>query len=399
MKILFVQGGSRWKIDERGNFYNDSTFSDQVWSRYREFASTLTVLLRGESEPYAVNEARQRFNYFDTSKMQARVVPDVYRPFSNFFSISKRKKIRQAIENEVKSSDFVVIRSLGNFYTDTALKVVQRFNVPYFVEVTGFAFETLWNHGLAGKIFAPIKEMDYRFRMTKVPRALYVTQSALQARYSTHGGEEVGISDVLISDPDKSSLRRRLEKISDESAGGSSFLTIGTAGTLNSKIKGQETVLKAICILKKNGVNNIRYRLVGMGSSKSLIRAVKRMGLEKEVLIEGSIAHEKIPEWLDDLDVYVQPSLSEGLSRSIIEALGRACPVICTNVGGSPELVAPDAMFRPRDAKRLEQLLRSAMSANWRAEMARRNFKKSFNYSSTFLDERREKLFAQWIRK
>ena len=51
MKILFIQGGSRWKYDTEGGVYTDSNFSEQVWARYQALGD-LTVLLRREDQVY-----------------------------------------------------------------------------------------------------------------------------------------------------------------------------------------------------------------------------------------------------------------------------------------------------------------------------------------------------------
>ena len=42
----------------------------------------------------------------------------------------------------------------------------------------------------------------------------------------------------------------------------------------------------------------------------------------------GGVPHNKIFQLLDDIDLYIQPSLQEGLPRSVVEAMSRACPII-----------------------------------------------------------------------
>lgn len=69
------------------------------------------------------------------------------------------------------------------------------------------------------------------------------------------------------------------------------------------------------------------------------------MHLEDCVSILGAKPHSEVFSWLDSIDIYVQPSFMEGLCRSIVEAMSRACPVICTNVGGNYELVSSDCLF------------------------------------------------------
>jgi glycosyltransferase involved in cell wall biosynthesis len=55
------------------------------------------------------------------------------------------------------------------------------------------------------------------------------------------------------------------------------------------------------------------------------------------------------------LDVFVLPSFAEGTSKSIIEAMAHGLPIITTNVGGSPDLLTPDAgiLIPPGDSAAL----------------------------------------------
>ena len=67
MNLLFIQGGSRWKKDRNGNFYTDANFTEEIWNRYRKYCEHLTVILRMEKKEYSVEEAENRFNYFDSN--------------------------------------------------------------------------------------------------------------------------------------------------------------------------------------------------------------------------------------------------------------------------------------------------------------------------------------------
>ena len=79
-----------------------------------------------------------------------------------------------------------------------------------------------------------------------------------------------------------------------------------------------------------------------------------RLGLDKRVHFLG--LRQDIPRILAMLDVFVLPSLSEGLSMAILEAMMAEKPVIATRVGGNPEIVLDgEAGFRrpPRDSQAL----------------------------------------------
>ena len=115
---------------------------------------------------------------------------------------------------------------------------------------------------------------------------------------------------------------------------------------MDVKWKGQKYVIKAIADLKNKGITGIEYQLIGSGTGKKLIRYAKKLGVENEVKVIGALPHSEVWKWYDSIDVYVQPSFSEGLCRSIVEAMSRACPIICSDVGGNYELIEKDFLFQ-----------------------------------------------------
>lgn len=81
-----------------------------------------------------------------------------------------------------------------------------------------------------------------------------------------------------------------------------------------------------------------RLSLIGDGPLKEEIRqAVKRRGLATVVNFIGLT--EDVASYLRKTDIFVLPSLFEGLSLSLIEAMAAGCAIIASNVGGNSELV------------------------------------------------------------
>ena len=71
-------------------------------------------------------------------------------------------------------------------------------------------------------------------------------------------------------------------------------------------------------------------------------------------------ARDDVPTLLDAADVYVQPSLSEGLGLAVLEAMAAGLPVIATRTGGLPEVVADNQtglLVPPGDAPALANAL------------------------------------------
>lgn len=393
MNLLFIQGGSRLKCDTDGNLYTDSNFNESIWNRYQKYCDELTIILRKEEKIYSVKEATKKFNILCGKKVKCCALPDVYRPIKNAVSIKKRKEISKVIENEVKKADKIIIRSLGNVYTNTALKYVRKYNKQYLVEVTGFIYEGLFYHSLKGKLIAFFKENKCKKLMKDVPYAVYVTEDALQKRYLCNG-KTLGCSDVELTKFDDKILEKKISKLNNMDK--SKKIVLGTAGSLDFNLKGQKYVIKAIFVLKKLGYDNFEYQLIGAGNGEKLNKLIKKLKLESKVKIIGTIPHQDVFNWLDNIDIYVQPSLYEGLSRSIIEAMSRACPVICTNVGGNYELINSKYMFKKGNVNQLVNILSNLNKENL-IEQSKKNYKKSKNFSAEILNKKRNNFYLNFI--
>ncbi len=129
---------------------------------------------------------------------------------------------------------------------------------------------------------------------------------------------------------------------------------VGSVGRM-VPIKDQSTLLKAAEILALRG-EDIRVLLVGSGPE--LIRLQRYVessaGLSGRVLFVGSTDH--VPELLNVMDVFVLPSICEGMSNTLLEAMASGLPVVATRVGGNPEVVEEDRsgwLFLPGDVEDL----------------------------------------------
>jgi glycosyltransferase involved in cell wall biosynthesis len=81
------------------------------------------------------------------------------------------------------------------------------------------------------------------------------------------------------------------------------------------------------------------FLFAGRGDCEVELRAQARgLGIADRVRFLG--LRDDVPALLAIADVFVQPSLSEGLSIAILEAMAAAKPIVTTRVGGNPELVA-----------------------------------------------------------
>jgi len=117
-------------------------------------------------------------------------------------------------------------------------------------------------------------------------------------------------------------------------------LIVGTVGRMQT-VKDQVTLVRAFLhLIQTDPKARERLRLVMIGDgplredSQKLLRAG---GAEAFAWLPGERAD--IPEIIRAMDVFVLPSIAEGISNTILEAMASGLPVIATNVGGNPELV------------------------------------------------------------
>jgi glycosyltransferase involved in cell wall biosynthesis len=96
---------------------------------------------------------------------------------------------------------------------------------------------------------------------------------------------------------------------------------------------------------------------------------------------------------MDELDLYVIPSLGEGLPRALVEAMSRGLPAIGSRRGGIPELVDGRWLHRPGDDRGLARLVAGLLDdpAALQAE-ARRSWETAGRFTAGALEQRREAL-------
>ena len=85
---------------------------------------------------------------------------------------------------------------------------------------------------------------------------------------------------------------------------------------------------------------NAKFLILGTGPlEKNLRQTTDRLQLGERVKFLGFIPHQELPAYLHISDIFIRPSLSEGMGNSFIEAMAAGVPVIATLVGGIPDFL------------------------------------------------------------
>ena len=138
-------------------------------------------------------------------------------------------------------------------------------------------------------------------------------------------------------------------------------LLVVSVGRLDEQ-KGMHYLIRAAASVSNRRPETV-FAIAGDGPLRaSLENEIKQLGLEGRVHLLGW--RDDIPDILATVDLFVLPSLWEGMPNVILEAMACGKPVIATDIGGSRELVVNNETGRlvpPKDAASLavtiEQLL------------------------------------------
>ncbi len=233
-----------------------------------------------------------------------------------------------------------------------------------------------------------LKGLPMRRRLIR--RAAYAAADAVftvSSDLRDYHARQIGISrekvNVLVNGVDSERFAPRPEKRlacrADLGLPGDSFL-VGTAGRLVA-IKDQALLLRAAKILVERGFE-LSVALAGDGPELDNLRSIAASpSLFGRVHFLG--VSRNIADFLNALDVFVLPSVSEGMSNTVLEAMSSSLPVVATRVGGNPELIEDrmsGLLFRVGEvAELVEHLsklaanseLRQALGASARARILR----------------------------
>jgi len=203
-------------------------------------------------------------------------------------------------------------------------------------------------------------DLDGRSRkpalIRRAVRPLVNEYVALSRHIAAYLEERIGIEPERISQIYNGVDAKRFHPGTDRSWVGERFgagehVVIGTVGRLQP-VKDQAALVRAFARLAgETGGERLRLVVVGDGPLRGDLEALARdLGVEGLCWFAG--AQDDIPKLLGGMDVFCLPSLAEGISNTILEAMACGVPVVATAVGGNPELVEHEisgALIPPED--------------------------------------------------
>lgn len=249
-------------------------------------------------------------------------------------------KIRKVISNSLENINCVIMRAPTHL-AFISYRIIKKSKIPFAIEFMMAADKMVEAKGVIGKVINTLLVREAQ-RMCKDANGVsYVTEKILQKTY---------VCKSMISD-DNNFFTENYSSIDlleeyfyeqpwDPKDIPPKFRIIHT-GYMDSYRKGQDTLIKAIKEVIAKGYNNIEVVLIGDGEKREEFEQLAyELNISEYINFKGLIRNKKdIFEELKKSHIFVFPTHSEGLPRSIIEAMAVGLACISSPVDGIPELL------------------------------------------------------------
>lgn len=373
-------------LDREGNVYIGTAFSNSALECYFQHFDHVTMLVRRADISPDDTKRLSGMNKVTTDRLSVVFLPNPTADMKNYLDPKVHRDYKRTVLGQITPDRAVIVRVPSDSGT-IAADYCHKIGKPFLAEAIGCPWDSLWNHSIKGKALAPKMREDMRRVMRNAPYSVYVTNEFLQRRYPTKG-VTAAISDVELRPMEQSVLDARLAHIRNHTG----KIKIATSGGLVA-YKGQQFVIEAIAKLKAQGNTNYEYHLAGSGDDVTLRNLARELGVEDQVVFEGRLAHDQMFPFLDEMDLYIQPSLQEGLPRAVMEAMSRGLPALGAKTGGIPELLGAEYIFPRKGVDAIAKML-PEITAEDMKRMAARNFERAKDYQKETLDKRRYELYS-----
>ena len=145
--------------------------------------------------------------------------------------------------------------------------------------------------------------------------------------------------------------------------------------------KGFQFLIQALPHVNENTECEFEIEIVGDGPyQEELIKLAENLNVISQLHFSGSVPYSDLPHKYYEADVFILPSLAEGMPLVVLEAMGTGLPIIASRVQGIEELVAENvngALFNPGDVEELANcLIRLINDGEMRVEMGKRSTEK-----------------------
>ncbi len=376
-KTLIVSTEKRFALNRNGKIINeDNTRSNSFWERYLKVFDKVIVVARVSKKLETDNR-----NYVENDNIKVYSLSNyqgMVQGILNYFKL--RSEINSLIQNH--TADSYLLRVPGAVGYELGALLIQH-KLKYSLEIVGDPFEVyITQRNILYKALAYKERQNFINLVNNAESVAYVTQFSLQKKYPFKGKFQTYYSSIKLQDIFFAHTKKFHSK---------SLLMVGV-GNVEMPYKGVSILLQALKFLDESQID---FKMTWIGDGKYISEYkdfVAKNKLTEKIDFLGSIPNEEIPLHLQNNNIFILPSLTEGLPRSLIEAMASRLICLGSAVGGIPELLDSNCIFPSNDSQAIVAKLKDVhLNFSNYTKYSEINFNKALEYLPEVLEERRFK--------
>lgn len=383
MKALVSLGNRMVLTPDRQLWTRNGSIGYSFWTRYLDVYDEVRILVRAASE----DGPPEGWVQATGSQVHAAPVPDFGSPVDLVKNYSVVTQVIRAYLREEQAVHLRVPDLLG----ELVARLLEK-KRPFGVEVVGDPHDVFapgnYRHPLR-----PLFHWWFPFQLRHICKqacaAAYVTEKKLQSRYPPSSGAfTTHYSSIELGEDAFADAPRTY------SAPGEAPRLV-SVGSLDQLYKAPDVLIDAVEECVRHG-SPLRLTWIGEGKHRSdMVERIRQKDLASYIQFIGQLPTPvQVRAELDQADLFVLPSRTEGLPKAMIEAMARALPCIGSTAGGTVELLPPEDTVSPGDAKELSEKISEVLSDPQRmSQMSKRNLAKAREYREEVLRRRRTEFY------
>ena len=392
MNLLLVADGHYYQTPD-GTVYADSVFDYTFYKRYLMTFEHVYAVVRARQVD-EVPKGKKLASGEGASFLNMPVFQGPWQYAKNYFKI---RNFVKEICNDPKY-DCAIFRlpaSTSNIFANIFSKTKK----PFAVEIVIDPWVNFGPRAEGFRLFNMIYQREWtnvvKTMCAKADGASYVTSKYLQKLYPPRAYNDetcftANYSSVELADGSFAEPRTW-------AADQKEFVITHASNYFNSYAKGHLTVIKALQLVRQQGVN-ARVCFIGDGPLREeFAQKASELGVGDYVDFTGRLANgDEVRKVMKSSDLFILPTYAEGIPRVLLEAMSMGLPCLSSPICGIPEVLKPEYLYDFDDyegfAKGITNLFTNpALMASVSIE----NLEMAKDFRSSVLNERRKKFYDQ----